>query len=179
MLIVGLDLETTGLDVDKGDKIIEVAILSYDGNIQRLYDTYVKRVDPERAISPKAQEIHGISYESLVGSPKWKDISQDVLEKLSKADLIVIHNAAFDAPFIATQLLEAGRKLPQMNIFCTMENGRWATPNGKLPNLGELAFSLGVEYDPSKAHGADYDVRVLMACFFKGFNRGFFKPQFD
>ena len=177
MIAVGLDLETTGLDVNKGDKIIEVAIIAYDSDTGRPIDTYVKRVDPECPISPKAQEIHGISYESLVGSPKWRDVAEDVRTKLAKADIVVIHNAAFDAPFIATQLLEAGLKLPPMNIFCTMENGRWATPNGKLPNLGELAFALDVPYNPEEAHAADYDVGVMMKCFFKGVERGFFTPS--
>lgn len=177
MRIVGLDLETTGLDVTKGDKIIEIAILTYDSETEKLIDSYVQRIDPERPIAAKAQEVHGITYAELVGEPKWKDVAADVHKRLVTADLIVIHNAAFDAPFVAVQLSELGLELPALSIFCTMEAGRWATPNGKLPNLGELCFALDVEYDPSAAHAASYDTEVMVKCFFKGFNRGFYKPD--
>lgn len=48
------------------------------------------------------------------------------------------------------------------------------TPDGSLPNLGALCFACGVEYDKAKAHGALYDVDVMMASFFSQFDRGFF-----
>lgn len=36
-----------------------------------------------------------------------------------------------------------------------MENGRWATYDGKSPKLGELCFALGIEYDEGSAHAAE------------------------
>jgi DNA polymerase-3 subunit epsilon len=57
-----------------------------------------------------------------------------------------------------------------------MENGRFATALGKLPSLEELAASLGVDYDASIAHAADYDIMVTMECFKIGFQRGYFNP---
>jgi DNA polymerase-3 subunit epsilon len=173
ILIAGADLETTGLDVDKGDRIIEVAILTYDLDTRALVDRYVQRIDPDRAISPKAHEVHGITYAELVGCPKWEDVAATVKAKLD-VDYTVIHNAGFDIPFIAGELLRVGFPLPRAEVFCTMENARWACPDGKFPKLQELCFALQVPYDPALAHAAEYDVQKMMACFFKGLDRGFY-----
>jgi len=177
MRITGLDLETTGLDLSKGHRIIEIALLSFDSDTKKPIEEFVKRVDPERSIDPGASDAHGIVYTDVAGCAKFADIASDVHRILASSDLVVIHNAGFDAPFIASELLDAGLTLPELNIFCTMENARWATPNGKFPKLGELCFSLGVSYDEGAAHSADYDTSVMMNCFFKGVARGFYKPK--
>jgi DNA polymerase-3 subunit epsilon len=177
MKIAGIDIETTGLDVDADHKIIEIAVLTYDWHSRTLEDAYVQRVDPDRSIQAAAQAVHGIAYDELVGQPKWPDVAGTVHAKLAAIKLGVIHNAGFDIPFIGTELTRAGMTLPSMQVFCTMESARWACADGKYPKLGELCFALGVPYDPSKAHGADYDVRVMMECFFRGFDRGFYKPE--
>jgi DNA polymerase-3 subunit epsilon len=172
--VVGLDLETTGLDWSKGHKIIEIAMLTYcDGALEKLFEC---RFDPERPIEPKAQEVHGISYEELAGEPKFERRAAEIQKLMEEADLIVIHNAGFDAPFVAAEMNAAGFEVPATNVFCTMENSRWACPDGKFPKLGELAFALNIPYDKAKAHGATYDVEVMMACFYEGLKRGVYQP---
>lgn len=52
--ILGVDTETTGLEVDNGDKIIEIALIKYDLDGAKL-EEFVQRIDPERNIDPKAQ----------------------------------------------------------------------------------------------------------------------------
>jgi len=175
MKIIGLDTETTGLEQEKGHRIIEIAMLTYELETQALVDRYVIRIDPERAIDPMAQAVHGISYTDLIGEPKWNAVAEEIAKRMSTADLLVAHNMGFDGPFIAAELMRVGIEVPDVHSLCTMENARWATPDGKLPRLGELCFALNVAYDTAKAHGADYDVQVTMACFFKGLARGFYK----
>jgi len=172
MVVTGLDLETTGLDPNDGHRIIEVAMISYDLATRRKVDRYVQRIDPDRNIPAASQAIHGITYEELVGCPKWPDVAPEVRRRLADCSLVIAHNAAFDCPFVAAELARLGIAAPSVACFCTMENSRWATPNGKLPRLEELCFALDIGYDPTKAHAADYDVEVMMACFFKGFERG-------
>lgn len=174
MRIIGLDTETTGLEQAKGHRIIEIALLTYDLATQSLVDKWVQRIDPERSIDPGAQAAHGISYTELVGQPKWEDVAKEVSRRLGTADLLVAHNMGFDGPFIGAELHRVGLEVPDVHSLCTMENARWACPDGKLPRLGELCFALGVEYDPAKAHAAEYDVEVMMACFFRGLARGFY-----
>jgi len=174
MRIIGVDTETTGLEQEKGHRIIEIALLTYDES-GALLDTWVQRIDPERSIDPGAQAAHGISYSELVGQPKWEDVAKEVSARIGTADLLVAHNMGFDGPFIAGELHRVGLEVPDVHSLCTMENARWACPDGKLPRLGELCFALGVDYDPAKAHGAEYDIEVTMACFFRGLERGFYE----
>lgn len=175
-IITGLDIETTGLEQEKGHRIIEVAACLYDADTQRQVARFVKRINPERSIDPKAQAVHGISFDDLVGCPKWEDVAPKLAEIMSKSSLIVAHNGdSFDLPFIGNEFKRIGIAIPEVKCFDTMVNGRWATALGKLPNLGELCFATGVEYDPSKAHGAEYDVEVMMSAFFEGVRTGFFK----
>lgn len=175
MLITGFDTETTGLKQEDGHRIIEIALLTYDLDSRQLVDTYIQRINPERAIDPKAQAVHGISYEELVGQPTWEQVADTVQSKLSATNLVVAHNLAFDMPFVTNELARISRQVPTTGGFCTMENGRWATYDGKAPKLGELCYALDVPYDPTAAHSASYDVEVMMACFFKCVERGIFQ----
>ncbi|HEH4354590.1 exonuclease domain-containing protein [Acinetobacter baumannii] len=175
MILRGFDTETTGLEQADGHRIIEVAILSYDSDTRQLVDKYVQRIDPERPIDPKAQAVHGIDYSQLIGCPKWEQVAPTVHHLLSTADVVIAHNIDFDMPFTQAELRRVGSLLPPVRQFCTMENGRWATFDGKSPKLGELCFALNIDYDPNAAHAADYDVDVMMQCFFAGLDRGFYK----
>lgn len=179
MVIVGLDTETTGFDFygNKKDRIIEAcfALYNWDGTTLEHLKTITQRINPERSIPADAQAVHGISYEDVKAAPKWAEFAPKVKLILDRADLLVIHNAAFDEPFLEGEQdragLTVGRKLP---TFCTMENGRWATFDGKNPSLKELCWSLGIEYDTSKAHAAEYDVHVMMACYEKAVRLGLY-----
>lgn len=173
MIITVFDTETTGLKADGGDRIIEVALLTYDSATRHQVGRFVQRIDPERAIGAEAQAIHGIGYHDLVGMPKFRDVAAIVHERYGSSGLIVAHNLAFDIGFLRAEFMPLGLALPPTPGVCTMSGCRWATPDGKLPKLGELAFALGVPYDTSSAHAADYDCEVTIACFWRALERGF------
>lgn len=177
MIITGVDTETTGLNQEDGHRIVEICFRHYDLKTEKLIDTYTQRINPKRSIDAKAQEVHGISISDLLTMPLWEDVDSVVHDNMAKADLLIAHNMKFDGPFIALELARTLGKVPPVDTFCTMEKGRWATPMGKSPNLGELCFALDVPYDPSKAHSAEYDVDVMMACFFRGVQMGIYKPE--
>lgn len=177
-IITGIDIETTGLEQAKGHRIIEVAACMYDADTEKCIAQFVKRINPERSIDPGAQAVHGISFTDLVNCPKWEEVAPILAKLMSKSALIVAHNGeGFDLPFIGNELIRIGIAVPNVPVFDTMVHGRWATAMGKLPSLGELCFATGVEYDPSKAHGAEYDVQVMMGAYFEGARKGFFKSD--
>lgn len=176
MILCGLDTETTGLDQSEGHRIIEIAMSLYDSDTRAKKGAFVQRINPERSISAEAQRVHGISFDMLADQPKWDEVAPKVAKILSASNLIIAHNGnGFDLPFIAAELMRVGIAVPKVQSVDTMLDARWATPNGKLPNLGELCYSLNVAYDPAKAHGALYDVEVMMESFFRGLDKGFFK----
>jgi DNA polymerase-3 subunit epsilon len=181
IIVAIADIETTGLKVEDGHRIIEIACSfwaynSATGDHRKIGKMYLRRINPHRPIDPVAESVHKISLADLRGNPKWEDVAATVSELLSKVDVFVAHNAEFDAPFIALELVRAKQPMPKFNVFCTMQSGRAATPMGKVPNLGELAYACGFNYDPDAAHGARYDTELLADCYWKGIELGLFPP---
>lgn len=174
LILTGCDIETTGLEQSAGHRIIEIAFVHFDFDSRKKVGEYVRRIDPRRPIDPKSEAVHGISLSMLSGQPVWEDVAGEVAAEMVKGGLLIAHNMDFDGPFIAGELIRVGVPLPTVSSFCTMENGRWACFDGKFPKLQELCFSLDVDYDPTKAHGASYDVEVMLECYFKAMDRGFF-----
>jgi len=179
MIITGFDIETTGLSADKGHCVIEVAMIHYDYTTEKEIARYIQRVNPGRSIDAGAQNVHGISIEDLASEPVWGDVAAECHKQIAKTDLLMCHNLMFDAPFIATEFTRVGLELPDVEAFCTMENGRWATATGKYPKLAELCWSVGVDYDADAAHAADYDVEVMVAAFFAARRLGFFTEAYE
>ena len=174
MKILGFDTETTGLKPENGDKIIEIALLTYDSDTRQLIDKYVQRIDPECPISAGAQEVHGITYAELVGMPKFKYVADEIRQRFEQADLVIAHNLQFDAMFLICEFAAVGSMLPERTSIDTMTEARWACPDGKYPKLGELCFALGVDYNTLAAHSASYDVEVMIECLWRGLDRGFY-----
>lgn len=179
-LVAGLDTETTGLSQVDGHRLVEVAAVIYDLDTRAELGRFETRLNPQRGIDAKAQEVHGISYEELVGKPLWETVAPKLSTLLSKCHYVVAHNGeGFDLPFVWGEFLRVGAPMPEVRLVDTMLQGRWATPDGAVPNLGALCFASGVPYDKDKAHGATYDVEVMMACFFEQYPRGFFSLPAD
>jgi DNA polymerase III subunit epsilon len=176
--ITGLDLETTGLHQEKGDRIIEVAMIEVEykpGERLVVKRKFVSRVNPHRVIHADAYAVHKISDADVASAPEWADVAPKVIQMLKSTNLLVAHNMPFDGPFLAGELLRIGLVPPDVPTFCTMENGRWSTPTGKLPKLSELCFASRVKYDPALAHAAEYDVLQTFRCLLFGLNTNFFK----
>lgn len=177
MRILGLDLETTGL-LTPDHRIVEIYMGVWDSTTRKQTWEYDQRIDPVRSIALDAQRVHGISSTMLVGKPKWEDVAWGVSKNLNAVDLIVAHNGdGFDIPFINQEMQRVGAPSWSCPTFDTMVSGRHSTPNGKVPNLGELCFAYDIPYDPALAHAASYDVRRMMECFFKGVDQGFFQVK--
>ena len=174
MIITFLDTETTGLDFSKGHRVIEIALLSYELETREKKLSFVKRMNPGRSIDPKAQLVHKISQIDLMGCKKFSDYEPVISKILSKTNLLVAHNMQFDIDFIIGEYSLLGKEAPDVELFCTLENSRWATSYGKSANLGELCYACEVDYEPEEAHSALYDTEKLAECFFYGFdNKGF------
>lgn len=175
LIIGGLDLETTGLKQSEGHRIIEVCLKLHREDGSRI-GGYTTRINPMRGIDPAAEAVHGISLDMLIGEPTWEQVAPKLAAVMGKCDVIVAHNGVgFDGPFLYEEFKRVDIVPPQVRLVDTMLQGRWATPDGALPNLRRLCWACGVEYDKDKAHAADYDVQVLMECFFKEWKGGFFE----
>ena len=176
-IAIGVDIETTGLDQERGARIIEVFLSVHDLKQGVMVDSYLQRIDPKCPIDPDAQRVHGIAYSDLVGCPTWEDVAPKIASYIDLPEFLVIHNRGFDGPFIYKEMQRVGVRCTDAKTFCTKEAARWACVDGKYPKLGELCWALGIEYDVAKAHSASYDVERMMACFYAGRARGFFNEN--
>lgn len=179
IVVSGTDIETTGF-LEPEHRIIEMNVQQYEMDtaqpeVHRLIREKTWRINPGRSIPKKSTEFHGIVESDLIGCPALEDVSAEIYEWLDAADIVVAHNGLeFDFPFIVQEFERIGQELPDFEPFDTMQDGRWATFFGKIPSLKELCFACGVEYDTEKAHAADYDVKVMMDCFFFAAARDFY-----
>lgn len=173
-IIVFGDIETTGVN-EPEERIIETCLMQFDLDTERHIKTWLWRCNPMRKINAKAQKIHGISLADLANEPTWDVVAPAIRGVIEPAYGFIAHNGdEFDVPFIDREMRRVGQHISWPKTFDTMKQARWATHNGKNPKLGELATCLDVEYDPSKAHAATYDVLVMAQSFFEGRRLGFF-----
>lgn len=175
-LINFCDLETTGLN-EPDHRIVEACCRLYDSATEKLVQGFTWRINPLRKIEATAQKVHGIRLDDLANEPTFDIVAPQIRGTIEQPEVIalVAHNGDhFDFPFLERELRRVGQATRFPSRFDTMTKARWATANGKNPRLGELATCLDVEYDPSKAHAAEYDVDIMARCFFEGRRLGYF-----
>ena len=99
---VVLDTETTGLDWERGHRIIEIGCVEMI-NRRQTGNTFNCYLNPEREVDEAAQEIHGLSSKDLLDKPLFHEVAENFLEFVDGAELI-IHNAPFDLGFLDNEL---------------------------------------------------------------------------
>ena len=157
-----LDTETTGLEPAQGHRIIEIGCVELvDRKLTN--NRYHQYINPQREIDAGAIEVHGITNEFLEDKPVFADVSDDFLEFVRGAEL-VIHNAPFDVGFInhELKLLESG--LGKVEDFCTVLDTLVMARNmhpGKKNNLDALCKRYEIDNSARELHGALLDAEIL------------------
>ncbi len=156
-----LDTETTGLSAENGDRIIEIGCVELlnrklTGNNLHFY------VNPERDSHEDALKVHGISNEFLRDKPKFAAISDQLLDYLRDAE-VIIHNAPFDISFLNKEMERLGRPpittiLGQVTDSLVMAKEMFP---GKRNGLDALCDRLGVDNSGRTLHGALLDAELL------------------
>ena len=155
------DTETTGLEADKGDRIIEIGCVEMvnrqlTGNNLHLY------INPERASHEDALKVHGLTEAFLSDKPKFAEIVDQLLAFLAGAEL-VIHNAPFDIGFVNAELKRLKRGVLTDHVAGvrdTMLMARDLYP-GKANSLDALCRRLEVDNTKRVLHGALLDAELL------------------
>jgi DNA polymerase-3 subunit epsilon len=157
-----LDTETTGLDANRGHRLIELGCVELlerrvSGSHFHCY------LNPDRDIDAGAQAVHGISIEFLVDKPRFADVADEFVAYISGAELI-IHNAAFDVGFIDAELARLGpsygRLRDHATVLDTLAMAREMFP-GQRNSLDALCKRLDIDNSHRELHGALLDAEIL------------------
>ena len=154
--LVFLDVETTGLSVEKGAKICDIAMVKVSGSIETEFNTLV---NPEQTILPQYSQIHGITNDMVKNAPKFADIAKDVADFID-GYVLVCHNARFDLGFVSRQIMDSNIFSPEMYFLDTLLIARqyFSFQSNK---LGDIAKILDIEV--TQAHRAMPDVKTMQA----------------
>jgi DNA polymerase-3 subunit epsilon len=159
---VVLDTETTGLEVSKGHRVIEIGCVELI-NRRRTSETFHQYVQPDRDIDEAAQEVHGITSEMLADKPRFADVAEAFIEFVSGAELI-IHNADFDVGFLDNEFHCAGLHSTRIASVCevidTLHMAREIHP-GQRNSLDALCKRYHVDNSGRNYHGALLDAQLL------------------
>jgi len=154
-----LDTETTGLEYDNGDRVVEIGIIELDNHIQtgNFFHCYI---NPERQSDSKAEKVHGLSREFLSDKPLFNEIAEDFIKFISDSK-IIIHNAAFDIGFLNSELQRCN--IPEINEDLVVDTLILAKKKfiGQSVSLDALCRKYNIDLSDRKTHGALKDAKLL------------------
>jgi DNA polymerase-3 subunit epsilon len=164
-----LDTETTGLEAERGHRIIEIDCVELV-NRRASGRHFHRYLNPEREIDEGARAVHGITRERLLAAPKFAEIAEELLSFITGSELI-IHNAPFDVGFIDMELTLLARVRVQGSplpvavrsvcaVLDTLMLARERHP-GQRNNLDALCKRYGIDNSHRELHGALLDARIL------------------
>jgi DNA polymerase-3 subunit epsilon len=157
--ILILDTETTGLDPNKGAKVIEIGAILYNVKNKVAVQTLSTFL---RCETNEAQHINHIE-------PAWTQARKEELGAIKflglmarQASFIVAHYAQFDKKFMDT--IPTDSHFEQMKWVCTKKDFKWPMPLIHF-RLEDICKALSVPY--VDAHRALIDCSFLASCFSK------------
>lgn len=154
-----LDTETTGFRPRTGDRVVEVAVVTCRGRL--IIEQWSALVDPQREVPAEATAVHGITTAQArlgLGS----EVAYGRVHARSLDHAIVIHNAAFDLPFLSAM---SPNGLPIMGpVIDTLGLARGLFGMGG-NSIETLTARFGLP--PQKAHRALGDVLMTVEIFWR------------
>jgi DNA polymerase-3 subunit epsilon len=153
-----IDVETTGLS-PVFDRIIEVAIILYDG--QEIVETFSTLINPEMQLTPNITKLTGITNESLLDVPKFYEVARKIVE-LTENKILVAHNARFDYSFLRQSFRRLGYNYYRRQL-CTIRLSRKYYPGLPSYSLNGVCRFLKIPHE--SRHRALNDALLTLELF--------------
>lgn len=158
---IAFDTETTGLNWDQDDRIIELGAVELINHIPtgKTFQTYI---NPGRRVSEATIRITGITDDDLFDKPPFEDPSiVDAFLEFVGTSTIVAHNASFDRGFLNMELKRCGRDpIPEIHWVDTVAMARKRYP-GAPASLDALCKRYDISLESRTYHGALLDSLLL------------------
>ena len=162
--LIALDVETTGLKPEAGDRICEIAAVRFDksGNEVSKFDMLV---NPNRPMPYEASRVSGITEDMLGDAPCFADIASEFLDFIGKSPILA-YNAPFDIGFINSELKLCNRPALSNDIIDVLEMARRYLPGLASHKLQSVVRHLNI--DATRGfHRAYADAFVTGKVFFE------------
>ncbi|WP_439442796.1 ATP-dependent DNA helicase DinG [Listeria aquatica] len=152
---VVVDLETTGNQASKEDRIIQfAAVMVEDGKIVQRFSTFI---NPEKPIPPFIKELTGIDSKDVLDAPLFEDVAETIYALL-EGTIFVAHNVSFDWTFLQKEMFRIGMTPPKIPLLDTVELARILYPEIDSYKLQDLGDEFGLAHE--NPHQADSDAEV-------------------
>lgn len=153
------DTETTGLDPNNGDRMVEIGCIEMINRVAT-GATFHCYFNPERDMPAEAERVHGLSISFLADKPLFATKAAELLEFLGDSPLVA-HNAGFDMGFLNAELARAGfEPVDRDRMIDTVRIARQKHPGAK-NSLDALCSRYGVDRSHRTLHGALLDAELL------------------
>lgn len=165
MRFIAFDLETTGT-VPGVDQIVEIGAVRFiNGQAEAIFSTLI---DPQRPIPPGASNVNKIFDHMVQGKPLIDSVLPSFAEFCGD-DLLVAHNAPFDAQFLTADIKKHETTAPKGVVIDTLPIARKVFPG--LPNykLGTLIQYLKIP--STDFHRAEEDASYCGQLFYQMIKR--------
>jgi DNA polymerase-3 subunit epsilon len=162
MRFIAFDLETTGT-LPGVDQIAEIGAVRFNENgvPETIFATLV---NPGIPMPEAASRVNGITDDMLAGQPKISDVL-DAFAEWCGDDIMVAHNAAFDAQFLIADIRKHETMSPRGVILDTLPIARKVYPGLANYKLGTLVQHLGIP--ATSFHRAEEDAAYCGQLFHK------------
>ncbi|MDR1361506.1 MAG: ribonuclease H-like domain-containing protein [Rickettsiales bacterium] len=163
MRTICFDLETTGFEYARGDRVIEIAAVELIDN-KITGNNFHEYINPDGKIIPQsAYMVHKLSNEFLSDKPKFAAIAQKFLDFCGDSPIVAHNGIDFDFPFVNYELGQLGLpQIPREQQRDTLVIARHKVFGPKEYTLDALAKWFGVSLATrSESHGALIDAEIL------------------
>lgn len=157
------DTETTGLEPESGDRVVEIAAMRFKG--KEKIATFQTLVNPHRLISEAAFNVNHIAQDMLKDAP---DIDAAMPEFLSfiQGTCLCSYNAGFDLEFLNNELKLMGRPLLEdVLVVDILKMAKRLLPGLERYALWFVADKLGIKTE--QKHRALSDAELTFQVFEK------------
>ncbi|OYX65596.1 MAG: DNA polymerase III subunit epsilon [Sphingomonadales bacterium 32-64-17] len=153
------DTETTGLDPQTGDRLVEIGCIEIVNRIPT-GATFHAYFNPQRDMPMEAERVHGLSATFLADKPLFGERASELLDFIGDAPLVA-HNAQFDFGFLNFELTAIDlAPVGHDRMIDTLAIARKRHPGAK-HTLDALCSRYGVDRSHRVLHGALLDAELL------------------
>ncbi|MFL2134124.1 ATP-dependent DNA helicase DinG [Desemzia sp. FAM 24101] len=155
-----VDIETTGGNVQSGDRIIQFGCALIEND--QIVHQFATDVNPLRSIPKEIEHLTGISNQSIAHAPYFEDVAATIYNLLDGC-IFVAHNIQFDYHFLSEEFVRCG--LPPLTLkgIDTVELAQILLPTEPSFTLNDLMNSQNIVH--KNPHQADSDAYATAELF--------------